>query len=146
MREDRVHRDGAEYAKYLLHLRSLRRRHRDSARSSVKRRLRLSGERREQIKSKTGGRCHLCGEVLRDKWDVDHLNAHSRGGSAAADNCLPACKTCNNYRWDYTSEEMRELMKLGVWVRRQIEDRSGLGVEVADKFVRHEQSRMRRRV
>jgi predicted restriction endonuclease len=60
----------------------------------------LSKATRKFIHQKTDGRCHICGcEVALEKFEADHVKAHSNGGENIADNFLPACKLCNNYRW-----------------------------------------------
>jgi hypothetical protein len=72
--------------------------------------------------------------------------AHSAGGTHKVDNFLPAHSTCNNYRWDYTSEEFQYILKLGVWTRTQIERGTTIGNMVATAFECHELRRVKRRV
>ncbi|MGE5096240.1 MAG: HNH endonuclease [Betaproteobacteria bacterium] len=94
---------------------------------------------------KTKARCHICGGPIEGQWQADHVFSHSAGGPHAADNYLPAHALCNNYRWDYSAEEFQMILKLGVWLRTQIEHKSALGMQVADRFLAHEASRIRRR-
>jgi hypothetical protein len=84
----------------------------------------LSAAERRQILAKTAGRCHICGGAIEGAWHADHVLAHSGGGGHIADNYLPAHALCNNYRWDYSSEEFQYILKLGVWIRTQIERKS----------------------
>jgi len=50
---------------------------------------------------------------------------------------------CNNYRWHYDAEEFQWILKLGVWLRTQIERGTTIGQEVGQKFCEHEQRRAR---
>jgi hypothetical protein len=52
---------------------------------------------------------------------------------------------CNNYRWDYLPEEFQEILKLGVWLRTQIENKKKIGLDTADKFIKYEHQRISRR-
>jgi hypothetical protein len=57
---------------------------------------------------------------------------------------LPAHALCNNYRWDYTAEEFQHVLKLGVWLRTQIERKTPLGLQAAKAFLTHEAIRIGR--
>jgi hypothetical protein len=61
------------------------------------------------------------------------------------DNYLPAHALCNNYRWDYTAEEFQEILKLGVWIRLQIEHKTPLGLAAAVRYLAHDTRRTARR-
>lgn len=50
---------------------------------------------RALVSDKTGGKCHLCGEVLRDPWEIDHRQPVAKGGSEKFENLWPACLICN---------------------------------------------------
>jgi hypothetical protein len=95
----------------------------------------------------TRKRCHICGgEIAPDeRWQADHVLAHSGGGAHATDNYLPAHALCNNYRWDYLPEEFQLILKLGVWVRTQVERGTSIGIAVGEAFVAHERHREARR-
>lgn len=108
-------------------------------------RRRLTAAERAAVLAMTSGKCHICGGEIDGPWNADHVLAHSAGGSAASSNYLPAHGTCNNYRWDYLPEEFELILKLGVWVRTQVENGTAVGLAVADKFAAHEVSRIRRR-
>jgi 5-methylcytosine-specific restriction endonuclease McrA len=105
----------------------------------------LSTADRELIHAKTAGLCHICGGRLEERWQADHVLAHSGGGGSEADNCLAAHTLCNNYRWDYLPQEFQIILKLGVWARTQIERNNTLGQQLASSFVTHEEARRRRR-
>lgn len=110
------------------------------------------GEKRQQLREserkivfeKTAGRCHICGGKLGKNWQADHVLSHSAGGTHAADNYLPAHTTCNNYRWDYLSEEFQLILKLGVWARTQVEKETSLGKVLAEGFLSKERQRLSR--
>lgn len=105
----------------------------------------LSNVQRREILAKTGGRCHICGGEIEGTWHADHVLAHSGGGGHSPDNYLPAHALCNNYRWDYSSEEFQHILKLGVWIRTQIENSTTVGQVAAKGFVAYEAARLRRR-
>ena len=107
----------------------------------------LSQPERSGVLAKTGKRCHICGGPIAptERWQADHVLAHSSGGGQAVENYLPAHALCNNYRWDYLPEEFQLILKLGVWARTQAERGTSVGEAVATGFVAHEQRRERRR-
>jgi hypothetical protein len=83
--------------------------------------------------------------MVDERWQADHVLAHSSGGGAEVDNCLAAHTLCNNYRWDYLPEEFQLILKLGVWARTQIERNTILGEQIASAFVAYEKARRKRR-
>ena len=105
----------------------------------------LSAADREAILKKTGERCHICGGVVDGTWQADHVLAHSGGGGGKAENYLPAHRLCNNYRWDYSPEEMQAILKIGVWARTQIEKETRVGKLMGETYLRHERKRASRR-
>ena len=108
------------------------------------RRKALTAGIRKDIEQKTGGRCHICGGTLQQDWVVDHVSPHSGGGDDEISNALPACRLCNNYKWDYLPEEFQMILKLGVWVRTQVEKGRGLGPDIAREFTEYEARRAAR--
>ena len=119
-------------------LRGLRRQRRNRVYLGRKERARravLTKATRDEILRKTASRCHICGGAIDGSdWQADHVLAHSTGGAKTIDNYLPAHSTCNNYRWFYGAEEFQWILKLGVWVRTQIENGTPIGREVALRF------------
>ncbi len=71
--------------------------------------------------------------------------SHSLGGRHEADNYLPAHSICNNYRWFYGTEEFQWILKLGVWLRTQIEKETVLGRLAAKAFCTYDCIRAARR-
>ena len=111
----------------------------------IRRRRALSRVERQRVHAKTAGRCHICGGIVDEGWQADHVLAHSGGGGSEADNCLAAHALCNNYRWDYLPQEFQMVLKLGVWARTQIERNTPLGQQLASAFVVYEKGRRKRR-
>src|SRR5438552_3130409 len=75
---------------------------RQTGKLKQKRRYALTKEERKIIHAKTSGKCHVCGQdVTVENFEADHVKSFSSGGTNITDNFLPACRTCNNYRWDY---------------------------------------------
>lgn len=114
--------------------------------SETKGRKTLTKEQRDLILSKTGDRCHICGGKIKkgENWQADHVLAHAHGGQHSVENYLAAHAICNNYRWHYGSEEFQWIMKLGVWLRTLIENRDGLAMSLAERFIKHERHRITR--
>ena len=102
---------GKGLIKLILSLRTIRRK------NKVKhaKRYSLTEKQRETVLSKTDSRCHLCGiELMVHNFQADHVKTHSSGGTPAENNYLPSCFTCNNYRWNYSPEEIQIILKLSV--------------------------------
>ncbi len=137
--------DSPQYCAYLADLRREREDTKDKHKTEGRTRLRLTAADRKHIFLKTDGRCHICGGLIENNWDADHVLSYSKGGEHSVDNYLPAHKTCNNYRWDYLPTEFQEIMKLGVWLRTQIEKQTEIGKNAAEEFVKYEKKRLARR-
>jgi 5-methylcytosine-specific restriction endonuclease McrA len=135
----------ASFATHLRQLRLNRRERKEATRLSRTARQRLSASERAHVLAKTGGRCHICGGSISGAWHADHVFPHSGGGRHAADNYLPAHALCNNYRWDYAADEFQQILKLGVWLRTQIERKTLLGLLAAKSFLAYETVREGRR-
>ena len=106
----------------------------------------LTREERGEILGKTDARCHICGGIINgDDWQADHVLARSAGGKHSAENYLAAHSICNNYRWHYGAEEFQWILKLGVWMRTQIENGKPIGREAGQRFCDYERQRASRR-
>jgi predicted restriction endonuclease len=123
-----------------------------ASRQSVKKteqripRNKISHEDKIAILEKTDFRCHICGQEVTEKnFHADHISAHSKGGDNNINNYLASCSFCNSYRWDYLSDEMKWILKIGVWVKTQIEFETDLGKEITQLFVEYEKKRESRR-
>ena len=133
-------------AERLRHLRKGRHEGHARRRATPVRRQALSAKDRATVLAKTAGRCHICGGEVVERWQADHVLAHAGGGQHAVDNYLPAHALCNNYRWDYGSEEFQWILKIGVWARRQMETNSALGEAMLGGFFDYDRRRHARRV
>ena len=134
-----------EFADLLGSLHATRNQRQNAFRAKKRTRQILSAAERRDILTKTAGRCHICGGAIEGAWQADHVLAHSGGGEHIADNYLPAHALCNNYRWDYSSEEFQHILKLGVWIRTQIERKSPIGRAVASAYLAYDAGRAKRR-
>ena len=133
---------GKGLIKLILSLRTIRRKNKvkDAKRYS------LTEKQRETVLSKTDSRCHLCGiELMVHNFQADHVKTHSSGGTPAENNYLPSCFTCNNYRWNYSPEEIQIILKLGVWAKAKVVNDAEFGLAIADGFVKHEMALRKRR-
>jgi len=134
-----------DYAKFLSEQREARRSVIQKNRETRLARNSLSPTQRHEILKKTNSRCHICGGEIGEKWQADHVLSYSKGGEHSVGNYLPAHNTCNNYRWHYSPEEFHEILKLGVWAKTQVINGTSIGVEIAEKFVKYEVNRIKRR-
>jgi len=134
-----------DFSKRLRSLRQERSDQKQALRVQVARKP-LSGSERDVIFKKTAGRCHICGGLIEGAWEADHVFSHSLGGGHEVDNYLPAHPICNNYRWFYGTEEFQWILKLGVWLRTQIEKETVVGRLAAKAFCAYDRARAGRRV
>ena len=145
MSADQVPEVGA-FASLLREMHVLRKRRVMSDRNERGRRIALRASQRKEVLAKTGGRCHICGGIIEENdWQADHVLAHSAGGKHSVDNYLPAHTLCNNYRWHYDAEEFQWILKLGVWLRTQIERETPLGRSAGQVFCNYDHKRAQRR-
>jgi hypothetical protein len=131
-------------------LRKLHKQRLESPARAEARRLRrraLTPVERATVLKSTGSKCHLCGGPIAtdQSWQADHVLAHSGGGAHTINNYLPAHTLCNNYRWAYLPDEFQLILKLGVWVRTQVERGTSIGIAVGQGFTAHERRRESRR-
>ncbi len=126
-------------------LRSGRENRKALTKARATRRRSPSSSQRKLILARTNSRCHICGGDIDGRWNADHVLAHSGGGEANAENFLPAHETCNNYRWDYLADEFRLILKLGVWTRTQVERETAIGRVIAERYLKDDVRRRRRR-
>jgi 5-methylcytosine-specific restriction endonuclease McrA len=133
-----------EFAAILESLKKARYARKKVAKLTPRSRQTLSNAEREEILARTAGTCHICGELIEGDWEADHVSAHSGGGAHVLDNYLPAHRLCNNYRWDYRGEEYLHILKLGIWLRTQIEKKTGVGRYAAESYLAHEVRRAKR--
>ena len=145
MKPNRASEGTEAFVQLLRAFRHARREQHKVNRKIDRRRKMLTTTQRRTVLAKTAGRCHICGGAINGKWQADHVLAHSSGGEHIEDNYLPAHSLCNNYRWDYSAEEFQHILKLGVWIRHQIELQTSVGRLAAKRFIVHEANRIKRR-
>lgn len=138
--------DAEKFAAHLRVLREERLKRKLEIRSPEQKRQSLTPTQRSAVLTKTAGRCHICGGYINGEWATDHVLAHAQGGEHTVDNYLPAHAICNRARWFYGTEEFQWILKLGVWLRTQIEEENdSLALALAERFVKHEIRRNARR-
>lgn len=133
--------------KFIARLKSLRsdRRCKKLNPRNKKPRKPLTAAERQEIFQKTGGHCHVCGGPIEGKWQADHVLSHALGGEHHIDNFLPAHSICNKYLWFFGPEEVQWILKLGGWLRMEIERDSKIGRKAADRFIQKDKKRDSRR-
>lgn len=118
---------------------------RKQLKSAHGKRKQLTQGQRMEILHKTGGKCHVCGVSLKQNtFQADHVVAHIHQGGHLVENYLPACATCNNYRWHYLPEELQIILKVGIWARAEMEKGTTLGASMSQKYLKKELNRTRR--
>jgi hypothetical protein len=89
--------------------------------------------------------CSVNGPIKGNDWQADHVLAHAAGGKHSAHNYLAAHAICNNYRWNYDAKEFQWILKLGVWLRTEIEKETPVGLAAGQEFCQHDCRRCKRR-
>ena len=129
-------------------LRSYRKRRRArvfSGGPKSKRRV-LSRSDREEILARTRGRCHLCGGVIgKAAWDANHVFPLALGGKQGPENDLPAHRSCNGAKWHLRPKEMMLVLKLGAWLRSEIERGTSVGKMAGEAYCKADRRRAGRR-
>lgn len=133
-----------EFAARIRELRVARKASREAMRDRGGRK-RLSKKAKTELLEKTGSRCHICGgEIEDDNWHADHVLPHAKGGLDDSINFLPAHAICNSYRKAYEPEEFQWILKLGVWLKTQIEKGTSIGDQASAQFFKYEKRRSAR--
>jgi len=146
MRDDWIPETSIIFSEYLRTMFKERERRKADIKKLRTKRKSLSKTDRLEVLKKTDGKCHICGgEIEHEEWQADHILAYSGGGNHGVENYLPAHGLCNHYRWDYLPEEFHEILRLGVWLRTQIQNETKVGFDAADKFLKYEHQRISRR-
>ena len=101
------------------------------------RRYRLFMSDKISILEKAGYKCHVCGgPVTLSNFHANHVAPHSSSANSRIDNFLPSCNVCNRARWFFDPEEIQWILKLGIFVKTEIEKKSVLGKEIAEKYIK----------
>jgi hypothetical protein len=59
---------------------------------------------KRNVFTRDGFQCMYCG-TKKQKLTIDHVKPQSRGGKTSFDNCVAACRSCNNYKGNRTPSE-----------------------------------------
>ena len=59
---------------------------------------------KRNVFTRDGFKCMYCG-TKQKKLTIDHVKPISRGGKTSFDNCVAACRPCNNYKGSRTPSE-----------------------------------------
>ena len=145
MKKDPLTNNADQFAELLRALHATRNQRQEAFKATKQTRQLLSATERKEIFAKTAGRCHICGGAIEGPWQANHVLSHSGGGGHIADNYLPTHVLCNNYRWDYSPDEFQHILKLGVWIRTQIERKTPIGRAAATAYLAYENARVKRR-
>lgn len=74
-------------------------------------RRRLNKSERMQVYEKCKGHCAYCGCELEYKdMQVEHVKPLSICGTDTIDNMLPACRSCNHYKYTLDLEDFRNYL------------------------------------
>jgi hypothetical protein len=112
---------------------------RRATKQPAQKRKTLTPAQRKAVHVKTDGHCHVCGvAVPLNKFQADHVQAHTHGGEHAEANYLPACADCNRLRWHYTAQEIQLILKLGRWMKTRLQQQDDWALDAAKAFVRTE--------
>jgi 5-methylcytosine-specific restriction endonuclease McrA len=145
MATDELFWDGLQFAKELRRLHVRRRKKIKRLRGKRNPRASLSSANRKTIWDKTDGHCHICGGSLDgDKWCADHVVPSAIGGVHELNNYLPTHSLCNKLKRCVSDVEFQWVLKLGVWLRGEIERQTMIGREAGQKFCRHKRLAGRR--
>ncbi len=106
----------------------------------------LSSKFKKEVLKKSHNRCHICGDNIDyDNFQVDHITPFSLGGENNIENFIASCSFCNNYKWNYLPEEIKWILKIGVWAKTQIEFETEIGKSISNEFINYEKLRENRR-
>lgn len=111
------------------------------ASNSKKKISRTSKQQKEEILDSTNSVCHMCGIHLT----IDDFSITSSIGVDFVEKKMPACLSCKKIYDRYLPDEIRWAMKIGLWVRTQIDFETDLGNEIALRIIEEEKYRESRR-
>lgn len=108
---------------------------------------------KELVWDKTGGRCHICGRVLKfnakigesGRWHVDHVVPFARGGKDGTKNFLPICKVCNRLKSHLRGRKFRIIVQFGTWALSESKKRTEMGKMLRRFYREHMQDNTKKR-
>lgn len=93
-----------------------------------------SKQEKENIFELTNGICHVCGTLLT----IDNCSITSSTDHNSQEIKMPACTSCKRIYDKYLPDEIRWAMRIGFWVRTQIDYETDLGNEIALRIIEEE--------
>ncbi len=96
---------------------------------SISKSRRFKKAEKEKIYNKTSGVCHICGIKLSP--DSFSITAST---TTNGETFLPACKACKRMHDNYLPEEIKWILKIGLWVKTQIEYETEIGNMVSGEL------------
>lgn len=91
----------------------------------------LPKKTRAEAFAKFDGRCAYCGEKLTMRaMQVDHIQPKAHRGTDDIGNLYPSCRSCNNYKNEWSLEEFRR--EIGLQVQRA--RKRSLNFRLAERF------------
>lgn len=76
----------------------------------IQKRKTFSKKLRDEIAAKTNHRCAYCGEVLGNRFYIDHVKSVYSGGGNELSNLKASCFSCNSFKHAMTLEQFRNEM------------------------------------
>ena len=101
----------------------------------------ISKIEKTDIYNKTNGVCHICGINL----PISNFSITTSYNDNLEKNHLPACSTCKKAYDNYSADEIRWALKIGLWAKTQIEFETDLGKEISIQIIEEEKYRENRR-
>ncbi len=111
------------------------------ASKNIKQTSTTSKHQKKEIFEQTSGICHICGVHLT----IDKFSITTSIGANSEIKKMSACLTCKKNYDKYLPDEIRWAMKIGFWLKTQIEFETDLGNEVALRIIEEEKYRESKR-
>ena len=66
---------------------------------------------KKNVLIRVGFKCAYCG-TEKEKLTIDHIVPRSKGGETTFENCVAACRSCNNHKGSRTPREIRKHLRV----------------------------------
>jgi len=81
----------------------------------------------------------------RAPWDANHIYPLALGGKQGLKNYLPTHRSCNGAKWHLQPKELALVLKLGGWLRSEIERGTPFGKKAGEAYCKKDSRRANRR-